>query len=344
MSMGVRRGVVAAFAVALACAASAATAAAVEPADEGEPPYFSLVGLLPPIGNPGAQDPNRPCPDGSPQCVDRTLERMHALLTRDGCDRKGLFLSNYIVVTDEYQRVARTADGKRHSKYFHDPAWLAQEDAKFGEQYFAVREQWDNPAQRNRVPPAWRIAFEANDKRELRATGDLLLGINAHVMNDMPFMLAAAGLHDGKGSSHKRDHNLFNEALSDTFDDVFEEVARRYDPSANLDVPGTELEKTVIYQLLAGQREYVWRSAERLEGARTQAERLRVAKQIEAFAAAQASALKPLFMTYDGGAAGAAYCRKRMAAMGPEAFAHPERDTGPAPATPPALPLPRLLP
>lgn len=329
---------------ALACAAIGGSAAAREPADEGEPAYFSLVGLLPPLGQPGAQDPNRPCPDGAPACVDRTLERMHALLTRDGCDRKGLFLSNYIIVTDEYARVARTADGQHHSSFFHDPAWLAQEDAKFAEQYFVVRNQWDNAATRSRVPAAWRIALDAADKKELSGIGDLLLGINAHVSNDMPFMIASSGLHDGEGHSHKRDHDLFNEALSDTFDDVFEEVARRYDRNANLELPGTELEKTAIYQILAIQREVVWRNAERLANAKTEAERLRVAKSIEDLAAAQATLLKPLFRVYDGGAARDAYCRERMAAMGPEAFAHPERDTEPAPVTPPLPPFPQLLP
>jgi hypothetical protein len=343
MSSAGRKAVAAACSLALACAAITATAAAREPAGEGEPPYFSLVGLLPPIGNPGAPDPDRPCPDGSPRCVDRTLARMHALLRRDGCDRKGLFLSNYIIVTDEYERVARTAGGE-HSSYFHDPAWLAQEDAEFARQYFVVRRLWDDPARRGRVRPAWRIALEAADKKEMSGIGDLLLGINAHVSNDMPFMLARAGLHDGRGNSHKRDHNLFNEALSDTFDDVFEEVARRYDRNANLDLPSTEMEKTVVYQTLAFQREMVWRNAERLANARNEDERLRVAKSIEDFAAAQAMLLKPLFRTYDGGAAREAYCRERMAAMGADAFAHPERDTEPAPTTPPATPLPPLLP
>ncbi len=338
------RGVAVACAVVIACAGLAATAGAREPADEGEPAYFSLIGLLPPFGQPGVQDPNRPCPDGSPACVDETLERMHALLRSDGCDRKGLFLSNYIVVTDEYQRVARTADGKRHSSHFEDPPWLAQEDAKFAEQYFVVRRQWDDPATRDRVPAAWRIALEAADRKELSGIGDLLLGINAHVSNDMPFMIASSGLHDGKGRSHKIDHDRFNESLSDTFDDVFEEVARRYDRNSNLDLPGSELEKTVIYQTLAIQREMVWRNAERLASAKTEAERLKVAKSIEDFAAAQAMVLKPLFRVYDGGAARDAFCRERMEAMGAEAFAHPERDTEPAPVTPPLPPLPQLLP
>ena len=41
----------------------------------------------------------------------------------------------------------------------------------------------------------------------------MLLGINAHVQNDMPFVLAQLGLRDRKGQSRKPDHDNFNEVL-----------------------------------------------------------------------------------------------------------------------------------
>ena len=118
------------------------------------------------------------------------------------------------------------------------------------------------------MDPAWRVAFRAADERSMTGLGDLILGINAHVNNDMPFMIAATGTRSDDGKSHKKDHDLFNRNLSGTFDDVLEDVARRYDPTANVDIPGTELDKTAIYQLLALWREGVWRNAERLEDGR----------------------------------------------------------------------------
>ena len=41
----------------------------------------------------------------------------------------------------------------------------------------------------------------------------MLLGINAHVQNDMPFVIAALGLRNKKGGSRKPEHDLVNEVL-----------------------------------------------------------------------------------------------------------------------------------
>ncbi len=300
-----RGRVIAAILVAAVTVGAAGVAAA-----EENPIFLPITDLLPGLVNAGGQDRGIPCPKGSPRCVDRTLKRMRRLQRRDGCDHKGLFLGNYIVVTREYERIARTADG-RHSGYFEDPAWLAREDALFAKQYFVVRRHW-REGRRARVPEAWRIALGEADARSMTGLGDLLLGISAHVNNDMPFMIAGVGLRDQRGRSHKVDHDRFNRALSDSFDDVLEDVAARYDPAANVDVPGTELEKTAIYQLLALQREAVWRNAERLESARTDAERRQVARSIEDYAALQSRMLLPLFRSPDRSAARDAYCRAQL--------------------------------
>ncbi|MBA2763458.1 MAG: hypothetical protein H0U42_02070 [Thermoleophilaceae bacterium] len=300
------------FSAAILVAAVTVGAAGAAAAEEN-PIYLPITDLLPGLVNAGGQDRGIPCPKGKPRCVDRTLKRMRRLQRRDGCDHKGLFLSNYIVVTREYARIARTGTRRRprHSDHFEDPAWLAREDALFAKQYFVVRRHW-REGRRDLVPEAWRIALGEADARSMTGLGDLLLGISAHVNNDMPFMIAGVGLRDKRGRSHKVDHDRFNRALSDSFDDVLEDVAARYDPAANLDVPGTELEKTAIYQLLALQREAVWRNAERLESARTNAERRQVARSIEDHAALQSRLLLPLFRSPDGSVERDAYCRAQL--------------------------------
>ena len=305
-----KRGSLVACLFALACVAGGTGTASAEK----DPPYLPIVDLLPPLPGPGGRDARIPCENGSPRCVDRTLRKMHRMLRRDRCDHKGLFLANYIVVTEAYAKIARSPNGKKHSGYFDDPVWLAREDSLFARQYFVAREWWSKPKTRDRVDPAWRVAFREADERSMTGLGDLILGINAHVNNDMPFMIAATGTRDDEGRSHKKDHDLFNRNLSGTFDDVLEDVARRYDPAANIDLPGTELDKTVIYQLLALWREAVWRNAERLEAADTDAEREKVAASIQNYALAQARVVAPLFQVSDGGAARQAYCEAQLAA------------------------------
>ncbi|MEA2348907.1 MAG: hypothetical protein QOG62_2694 [Thermoleophilaceae bacterium] len=309
-----RRGILSAICVLAIAAAAVPVAAQAEP---GDPPYLPITDLLPPLTGAGGQDSGIPCANGSPLCVHHTLHRMHRMLRRDGCDHKGLFLANYIVVTNAYNKIAHTPDGKHHSHYFDDPAWLAREDAMFAKQYFTVRRRWSKPSQRDRVAPAWALSLQAADDHSMTGLGDLILGISAHVNNDMPFMLAATGLRDANGRSHKRDHDRFNRNLSDSFDDVLEDVARRYDPLANVDVPGTELEKTAIYQLLALWREAVWRNAERLENARSNHEREQVAQSIQEYAVNQSRLVMPFFKaSANAAAARDGYCNDQLAARG----------------------------
>ncbi len=57
----------------------------------------------------------------------------------------------------------------------------------------------------------------------------MLLGINAHVQNDMPFVLAALGQRTRKGQSRKPDHDAFNASLNRAYPRVVAAVRNRFD-------------------------------------------------------------------------------------------------------------------
>jgi hypothetical protein len=117
----------------------------------------------------------------------------------------------------------------------------------------------------------------------------MLLGINAHVQNDMPFVLAALTLRDPKGRTRKDDHDRMNEVLDAAFETVVREVSDRFDPLAAYETwrlsPVTDVFGVELVKLW---REGVWRNAERLTNARSDAERAQVAQSIHAQAAATA--------------------------------------------------------
>ena len=81
------------------------------------------------------------------------------------------------------------------------------------------------------MPQAWAVAFRAADQRAVSAAGNLALGINAHVQRDLPFVLAAIGLVKPDGSSRKPDHDAVNIFLNRVADDLYPEIARRFDPT-----------------------------------------------------------------------------------------------------------------
>ena len=61
--------------------------------------------------------------------------------------------------------------------------------------------------------------------------GNFMLAMNAHINRDFPYVLAKVGLTAPDGTSHKADHNRYNQRLDSLYMPVFAEEARRFDPT-----------------------------------------------------------------------------------------------------------------
>ena len=299
---GVAGIVVVLAAVVLAAAPSAARAQ--------DPPFVNWPALLPALAPGFTENTFDLCRDGSPECIVRTLDEMDRRL-RDfdrACDHNALFLRNYRLITQAYADLP--------AGFLDDPVYFAQEDAVFAQLYFDAEDAWYEGRHED-VPEAWRIAFSAAQERRVQGAGNLLLGINAHVQRDMPFLLAGLGLVDEEGRSRKPDHDRFNQVLSENYDDVLEQAREQDDPDLGMyDVPGTSLDGFLEFQGIAGWREGVWRNAERLVRAQTPAQRALVAQSIEANAATWARSIEAAF-PYGGPFTPArrdALCAQRQAA------------------------------
>ncbi|HEX8205394.1 MAG TPA: DUF5995 family protein [Solirubrobacteraceae bacterium] len=261
---------------------------ALAPAED--PPLVNWPALLPALAPPFTESTFETCRDGSPRCLDHTLAELRRRIDHHdtACSDNALFPRNYQVVTRVYQRLAGTG-------FFADDAYVAREDAIFAELFFAAEDAWAR-GEHDKVPEAWRIAFDAADNKEVQGAGNLLLGINAHVQRDQPFMIAGLGLVDPQGRSRKADHDKFNELLNTAYDDVIAQAIEWDDPDlANYDVPGTKADDFGLFQIIATWREGVWRNAERLVRAQSDEERKLVAESIERNAAEWASWIRREF-------------------------------------------------
>jgi hypothetical protein len=242
------------------------------------------------------------------RCIDVEVARLRRLQRRLGCDHRAVFATTYLELTKTLRRVLR-----ERPDFLRYPRYLYVEDALFANVYFrAVRaDRRGKP-----VADAWGIAFDAARSKDLGAAQDMLLGINAHVQNDMPFVLAALGLRTRSGASRKEDHDAINEVLDRAYADVVHAVRDRFDPQVGMtnsdsipadDVAGLELVKEW--------REQVWRNAERLLNAKDDAERRQVAGQIKSNAANWARGIAAVEQSgYRGTRDG--YCRDKVADSG----------------------------
>lgn len=265
----------------------AAVAAALAPAASSSPaPNTNWTSLLPALGSEGQgrAGPVRTCRRPSIRCVRRQANRMRRLRDRLGCDHRAVFATTYMTVTRILFKMLRE-DGE----LVRFPRHLYREDALFSNVYF----RWVRADRRGReLPEAWRIAFETAGEGDANAVQDMLLGINAHIQNDMPFVIAAIGLTTRRGESVKPDHDALNAVLNRAYQPVVDAVRRRYDPMPETtNSEATMLDDVAGLEMIRTWRENVWRNAERLANAETRDERSEVADQIEANAAAWAEGI-----------------------------------------------------
>jgi hypothetical protein len=212
------------------------------------------------------------------QCPTRFGCVCDGLQSRLGCDHNAVFATTYLELT-RTARDALIAD----PGLLRWPRWFFREDALFASVYFRSVRRWE---QGREVPEAWRIAFETAETGEVTGAQDMLLGINAHVQNDMPFVLAQLGLRDRKGEARKPDHDLFNHVLSNGYERVVAQVGERFDSSmAITNPPGVPVDDVAGLEIVRQWRENVWRNAERLVNAQSDEERAAVAADIQAYAA-----------------------------------------------------------
>jgi hypothetical protein len=260
--------------------------------------------VLPGLAGPyNPADPNNICNAGQPQCVDIVAREMQKRLKplSDSCSHNALFSLLYLDVT------YHIGDAVRTNGYFNVPGVISHEDALFASYYFNAFDAYAKGDLAN-TPGAWQVAFGAAKDKSVQGLGDVLLGMNAHINRDLPFVLYRMGLFNSDGTSRKSDHDLVNSVLFDAYDDAAIDSARRFDPSmAPSTAPGSgeaSIQSVVLW------REEAWRNAERLASASTDAERALIAAQIEQAATLEAQAIKAAY-SYGPGQSSAdrdAYC------------------------------------
>jgi hypothetical protein len=249
-----------------------------------DPPFVPWSALLPGLTATYEPSSANACQSGQLSCVDAVIAEMNARFAPldATCDHNTLFSLTYLRTTEQY-RSAVVQPG-----FFSDPGFINHQDANFARLYF---DAWDNYRYGALllVPRAWQLAFRAADQRQVNGTGNILLGMSAHVNRDLPFVLAAIGLVKPDGSSRKPDHDKVNVFLNSVIEPLFDEAAARYDPLVDdTQIDGTQLDEAALLQILVGWREQAWRNAEALVSAPSLDARAHVEAQIEQMAAVEA--------------------------------------------------------
>jgi Family of unknown function (DUF5995) len=248
-----------------------------------DPPFVGWSAIMPPLVYKYNPNSANDCVAGRVACVKKTIATMQKRFDplAASCSHHAVFALAYLRTTQAYLEYTQMPG------FFDDAPFVNHEDAAFAQMYFNAFDDW-KAGRVTRVPPAWRIALQAADGKQVSGAGDLLLGMNAHVNRDLPFVLYAIGLTTPTGASRKHDHDQVNIILNHVIQPLLEEEAARFDPDmATMPTP-YGVGYSGLLQTLVAWREAAWRNAEQLTAAPTAAARDQVAQQIEDYAATTA--------------------------------------------------------
>jgi hypothetical protein len=222
-----------------------------------------------------------PCNRGDELCIGIVLgemtRRMGPLARK--CSHLAPFGATYAIVTQQFHNTWPLT--------FRDPAYIAHMDALFARDYFGAYDAWKRGS--SDVAPAWQVAFDAAKAKSVSGLGDMLLGMNAHISNDLPFVLERIGLQDTSGSDAYGDFALTNEVLADVQSLSIDTVAKEFDPSvANVAVPGVVVGRDGFVALIGAWRTEAWARAQQLIAAATPADHRAVVDAIRSTANSRA--------------------------------------------------------
>lgn len=226
------------------------------------------------------------CVAGRDKCLKATLRELARIAdsTAKSCSHDAVFARSYLRMTQTYGW-SRDIPG-----YYEDVRFANHQDAVFAkyytDAYYAYRS-----GDLASVPESWRIAFDASRDKRVPGTTSLLLGMNAHINRDLPFVLAGVGLVAPDGSSRKPDYDKVEEWLYTATRPLLAEVAARFDPGMDDSDDPLGLSNLTLFQFISAAREGAWRNAEALVSATSPAARAAVAASIEEQAATAARTL-----------------------------------------------------
>jgi hypothetical protein len=226
------------------------------------------------------------CVAGRDNCLKATLKELARIAddTAKSCSHDAVFSRAYVRMTQTYGW-SRDIPG-----YYEDVPFANHQDAVFAKYYTDAYYAYQSGDLAS-VPKAWQIAFDASKDKRVSGSGSLLLGMNAHINRDLPFVLAAVGLVAPDGSSRKPDYDAVEQWLYTATDPLLAEVAARFDSTADDASDPFGLSTLTLFQMVSGWRENAWRNAEALVSAPTADARALVAAKIESDATAEAQTI-----------------------------------------------------
>ncbi|MET0342783.1 MAG: DUF5995 family protein [Polyangiales bacterium] len=145
---------------------------------------------------------------------------------------------------------------------FRDPAWIAALSVRFADRYLDAVREYD--ATRMQDGP-WATVFRASERGRTSVREELVLGMTAHIVSDLPQVICEVGMRNEAGDSRIADYHLMNEVLGQAIERIHVELSRRYDPVLGLlDQLSDRYDEIITNYGVRMSRAAAWYNAQRL--------------------------------------------------------------------------------
>jgi hypothetical protein len=169
-----------------------------------------------------------------------------------------------------YARLTRVLAAAVPDAGFADPQWITELALVFAEYYLRALREHDAGTL---AKGAWATVFAASERGRTSVLEELVLGMTAHIVNDLPLALCDVGLTAPNGQSRVFDYHLLNDVLGGAIEEVQAEVSRRYDPVLHvLDHLFEDYDEILTNYGLRISRAAAWYNAHRLLDPRSRAD------------------------------------------------------------------------
>jgi hypothetical protein len=159
--------------------------------------------------------------------MDDLVARLRAVAARQSsyAQRYELMHDSRAIFIETCSRMTELIADELPKRTWTDPEWIVELSEAFGRHLFHAHDRNDE----GRLEPcAWLVAFDLMDRRGTSVLGALIAGMACHIMHDLPLCLSETQF---QGRPDRiRDYQLMNDVLCDAIDEIFDRVARRYNP------------------------------------------------------------------------------------------------------------------
>jgi hypothetical protein len=173
------------------------------------------------------------------------------------------------VFTHAYALMTRRIAAELPESDLDDADWVVELAEAFAAKYFAALDAFDEGAE---PPDAWRAVFTTIAGRRTSVVEELVFGVYAHIVRDLPHALRELGFADAGGRSRLRDHHTVTAIVGRAIEEIQAAVAERYGPYVRwLDRVGEGYDEILTNYGIRLSRGMAWYNGLRLDDPRTAA-------------------------------------------------------------------------